>query len=132
MSSASQRSRKRKKKRSNSKGAMKLLPLTVPWSAKASSIGRRTRSRNKVRLPPAAETCREGSAFSSFRQGESEAMPLPHDALVLVADGRKMLFFRNQGDANQIDLRTERHDAPRLHRNDPEIKSDAPATTNHS
>ena len=33
-------------------------------------------------------------------------MPLPHDALVLVADGRKMLFFRNHGDENQIDLRT--------------------------
>ena len=38
-------------------------------------------------------------------------MPLPHNALVLVADGRKMLFFRNQGDENQIDLRTEAHDA---------------------
>jgi protein required for attachment to host cells len=37
-------------------------------------------------------------------------MPLPHDALVLVADGRKMLFFRNQGDEDQIDLRTEAHD----------------------
>ncbi len=38
-------------------------------------------------------------------------MPLPHNALVLVADGRKMLFFRNHGDENQIDLRTEAHDA---------------------
>ena len=37
-------------------------------------------------------------------------MPLPHNALVLVADGRKMLFFRNHGDENQIDLRTEAHD----------------------
>ena len=34
-------------------------------------------------------------------------MPLPHNALVLVADGRKTLFFRNHGDENQIDLRTE-------------------------
>lgn len=37
-------------------------------------------------------------------------MPLPHNALVLVADGRKMLFLRNHGDENQIDLRTESHD----------------------
>ena len=29
-------------------------------------------------------------------------MPLPHDALVLVADGRKMLFFRNHGDENHL------------------------------
>jgi protein required for attachment to host cells len=48
-------------------------------------------------------------------------MPLPHDALVLVADGRKMLFFRNHGDENQIDLRTEAHDA-----------RDAPGTTKQS
>ena len=37
-------------------------------------------------------------------------MPLPNNALVLVTDGRKTLFFRNQGDVNQIDLRTEAHD----------------------
>ena len=36
-------------------------------------------------------------------------MPLPHNALVLVADGRKMLFFRNNGDEVHIDLRTEAH-----------------------
>ena len=41
------------------------------------------------------------------------SMPLPNNALVLVADGRKMLFFRNHGDENQIDLRTEAHDAAR-------------------
>ena len=40
-------------------------------------------------------------------------MPLPHNALVLVADGRKMLFFRNHGDEKQIDLRTEAHDERR-------------------
>lgn len=34
-------------------------------------------------------------------------MPLPNNALVLVLDGRKTLLFRNQGDKNQIDLRTE-------------------------
>jgi protein required for attachment to host cells len=58
-------------------------------------------------------------------------MPLPHDALVLVADGRKMLFFRNHGDESQIDLRTEAHDA-RKERKDREIKSDAPGTTKQS
>jgi protein required for attachment to host cells len=59
------------------------------------------------------------------------SMPLPHNALVLVADGRKMLFFRNHGDENQIDLRTEAHDA-RRDRMDREIKSDAPGTMKQS
>jgi len=51
-------------------------------------------------------------------------MPLANNALVLVTDGRKTLFFRNQGDQNQIDLRTEafdeREDLPNS-----ELKSDA-------
>ena len=59
-------------------------------------------------------------------------MPLPHNALVLVADGRKILFFRNHGDENQIDLRTEAHDARRYQRKDREIKTDAPGTTKQS
>ena len=54
-------------------------------------------------------------------------MPLPHNALVLVADGRKMLFFRNRGDENQIDLRTESHDA-RRDRKDRYFRTDAPGT----
>ena len=58
-------------------------------------------------------------------------MPLPHNALVLVADGRKMLFFRNRGDENQIDLRTESHEA-RAQRKDRDIKTDAPGTTKQS
>lgn len=58
-------------------------------------------------------------------------MPLPHNTLVLVADGRKMLFFRNHGDENQIDLRTEAHDA-RNGRKDREIKTDAPGTVKQS
>ena len=58
-------------------------------------------------------------------------MPLPHNALVLVADGRKMLFFRNLGDENQIDLRTEAHDE-RQERKEREIKTDAPGTTKQS
>lgn len=36
-------------------------------------------------------------------------MTLAADTLVLVADGRKALFLRNQGDAKQIDLRTTSH-----------------------
>ncbi|QIK77620.1 host attachment protein [Sphingomonas piscis] len=54
-------------------------------------------------------------------------MALPNNALVLVVDGRKMLFFRNHGDANQIDLRTESHDE-RQDRKDRDIKTDAPGT----
>lgn len=58
-------------------------------------------------------------------------MPLPHDALVLVADGRKMLLFRNRGDEGLIDLRTEAHDA-REERKDREIKTDAPGSVQQS
>ena len=58
-------------------------------------------------------------------------MPLPHNALVLVADGRKMLFFRNHGDESQIDLRTEAHDA-RKDRKDRDIKTDAPGVVRQS
>ena len=59
-------------------------------------------------------------------------MPLPHNALVLVADGRKMLFFRNHGDDEHIDLRTEAHDAREHQRKDREIKTDAPGTVQQS
>ena len=55
-------------------------------------------------------------------------MTLPHGTLVLVADGRKMLFLRNHGDAAHLDLRTEAHDA-RRDRKDSEIKTDAPGLT---
>jgi protein required for attachment to host cells len=58
-------------------------------------------------------------------------MPLPHNALVLVADGRKMLFFRNHGDGTQIDLRTEAHEQ-RDERKDADIKTDAPGTVKQS
>jgi len=54
-------------------------------------------------------------------------MPLPNNALVLVADGTKVLFLRNHGDENQIDLRTEAHDQ-REDRKDRELKTDAPGT----
>jgi protein required for attachment to host cells len=58
-------------------------------------------------------------------------MPLPHNALVLVADGRKMLFFRNHGDEEQIDLRTEAHDR-REDRKDSDIKTDSPGAIHQS
>ena len=36
-------------------------------------------------------------------------MKLPKNTLVLVADGRKMLFLRNHGDEAQMDLHLEAH-----------------------
>ena len=36
-------------------------------------------------------------------------MQIPHNAHVLVADGRKMLFFRNEGDATYPKLEVESH-----------------------
>ena len=58
-------------------------------------------------------------------------MTLPHNALVLVADGRKLLFLRNQGDDAQIDLRTEAHDE-REDLKDSDLKADAPGTVQQS
>ena len=58
-------------------------------------------------------------------------MALPNQALVLVADGRKMLFLRNHGDQNQLDLRTESHDK-REDRKDSDIKTDAPGLSGQS
>ena len=58
-------------------------------------------------------------------------MPLANNALVLVTDGRKTLFFRNHGDENQIDLRTEAHDE-RQDRKDGDIKSDAAGSSKQS
>ena len=58
-------------------------------------------------------------------------MTLPHNALVLVADGRKLLFLRNQGDDAQIDLRTEAHDE-REDLKDSDLKTDAPGAVQQS
>ncbi|MGH6659165.1 MAG: host attachment family protein [Sphingomicrobium sp.] len=58
-------------------------------------------------------------------------MSLPHDALVLVADARKMLFLRNHGDDAQIDLRTEAHDE-RADAKDSDLHTDAPGVTYQS
>ena len=58
-------------------------------------------------------------------------MAIPHGALVLVADGKKMLFLRNQGDEGIIDLRTEAHDQ-REDAYDRELKTDAQGAKNNS
>ena len=58
-------------------------------------------------------------------------MPLPNQALVFVTDGRKLLFLRNHGDENQIDLRVEAHDE-REDRKDSDIKSDAAGASKQS
>jgi protein required for attachment to host cells len=58
-------------------------------------------------------------------------MALPNQALILVVDGRKMLFLRNHGDENLLDLRTESHDE-REDPKDSEIKTDAPGLSGQS
>ncbi len=52
-------------------------------------------------------------------------MRIPHDALVLVADGRKSLFLRNKGDAEALNLVVEDQHA-HADLKDGEMKSDAP------
>lgn len=58
-------------------------------------------------------------------------MTIPHNTLVLVADGTKMLFLRNQGEGDTIELVTEAH-KERQDRKDSDIKSDAPGLTAQS
>lgn len=55
-------------------------------------------------------------------------MHVPHDAFVVVADGRKMLFFRNDGDSDYLNLIVER---VREQNNPPDRdqSTDAPGTT---
>jgi len=56
------------------------------------------------------------------------AMKIVHDCYVLVADGRKALFFRNEGDAEHPNLeviRADEQDNPA----DRDQKSDAPGVT---
>jgi protein required for attachment to host cells len=48
-------------------------------------------------------TCRVGR-----RNKMERAMQIPHDSFVLVADGRKSLFFRNEGDGEFPNLVVER------------------------
>ena len=41
-----------------------------------------------------------GPGVQSGKTRMEPAMQVPHDSVILVADGRKSLFFRNQGDAD--------------------------------
>ena len=52
-------------------------------------------------------------------------MPIPNQALILVADGRKLLLLRNHGGAAELDLRIEAHDEHELLK-DRELKTDGP------
>ena len=55
-------------------------------------------------------------------------MQIPHDSFVLVADGRKSLFFRNEGDGEYPNLVVE-HAEQHRDSKDREIKTDAPGRT---
>ena len=59
-------------------------------------------------------------------------MPLANNTLVLVTDGRKTLFFRNEGDQNQIDLRTEAVDEREDVSSKGELATDAPGAVYQS
>lgn len=52
-------------------------------------------------------------------------MPIPSQALILVADGRKLLLLRNHGDDVYLDLRTEAHDE-RADAKNSDLRADAP------
>ena len=51
-------------------------------------------------------------------------MQVPHNAFVMVADGRKLLFFRNEGDAAHPNLQVE-HAEERVNPADRDQKTDA-------
>lgn len=54
-------------------------------------------------------------------------MGIAKDTLVLVTDGRKMLFLRNEGDSEYMNLTVERH-AEREDAPDRELSTDAPGS----
>ena len=55
-------------------------------------------------------------------------MQVPHNTFVVVADGKKMLFFRNEGDADYPKLEVERK-REQEDLKDAEMKTDAPGST---
>lgn len=64
-------------------------------------------------------------------------MHVPHNSLVLVADGRKMLFFRNEGDAEYPNLTVEmaqeqKNAATRDQRTDAAGQASSPQGESHS
>lgn len=58
-------------------------------------------------------------------------MTIPNNTLVLVMDGRKMLFLRNQGQEDRIELVTEAHHQ-RDDKKDHELKTDKAGATAQS
>jgi protein required for attachment to host cells len=64
-------------------------------------------------------------AVAFIRKTRSGTMQIPHDGFILVADGKKSLFFRNEGDGEFPNLIVESKSGhPDL--KDREIKSDEP------
>jgi protein required for attachment to host cells len=55
-------------------------------------------------------------------------MQVPHNTFVVVADGKKMLFFRNEGDADYPKLEVERK-REQEDLKDAEMKTDEPGRT---
>jgi protein required for attachment to host cells len=58
-------------------------------------------------------------------------MQVPHNAFVVVADGRKMLFLRNEGDAEHPNLQVERkrvQDNPDNHEQSADVSGRAQST----
>ena len=55
-------------------------------------------------------------------------MQVPHNTFVVVADGQKMLFFRNEGDAEFLKLEVERKVEQELPA-DRDLKTDGPGRT---
>ena len=58
-------------------------------------------------------------------------MSIPNQALILVADGRKLLFLRNHGDPARLDLKTEAHDE-REDAKDSDMKTDSAGSMKQS
>jgi protein required for attachment to host cells len=68
------------------------------------------------------------AAALTLRLAKEKEMRVPHNSFVLVADGKKSLFFRNEGDGEFPNLIVERKDGqPDL--KDRDQKSDAPGRT---
>lgn len=55
-------------------------------------------------------------------------MQVPHNTFVVVADGQKMLFFRNEGDSEFLKLEVERKREQELGA-DRDLKTDSPGRT---
>jgi protein required for attachment to host cells len=75
----------------------------------------------------AARATRRDAAALTRQDSEEEAMQLRHDSLVLVADGRKALFLRNEGDGVHPNLVVE-HAEERINPADHDQKSDGPGS----